>query len=70
MLMYVMIKYNVPYWIIYTRFITSVFILLYLGLSITTSFRWSGGGGEVGRRGQLNVRDGGGCISNFLQHDI
>lgn len=27
-----------------------MFVLLYQGLSISTSFGWSGGGGEVGRR--------------------
>ena len=69
---YTMIKYGVPYWIIYIRFATLVFVFfLYLGLSITTSFGWmSGGEWESGDRGKFSVRDGGGRISTRLQQDI
>ena len=65
-----MIKYGVPYWIIYTRFVTLLFVFLYLGLSITTSFGWwSGGGGEDGDGRKYSVREGGGRISSCLQQD-
>ena len=63
-------KNGEPYWIIYTRFVTLVFVLLYLGLSVTTSFGWSGGGEEVGRRYYNHQHYSGGRIFSCLQQDV
>ena len=52
-----MVKCDVPYCVIYTRLVVFMFVLLYVGLSITTSFGWSGGGGD--ERGHHSFRDGG-----------
>ena len=66
-----MIKNDEPYWIIYTCFVTLVFVLLYLGLSVTASFGWwSGGGEEVGRRDFNHHHYNGGRIFSCLQQDV
>lgn len=52
-----MVKCDVPYCVIYTRFVAFMFVLLYVGFSITTSFWWSGGGG--GDKSHLSASDDG-----------